>query len=73
MRQIYTLVFLVINMSNLSSTIKFKKTKRNSHGSTIESLPSDLLIEILTQVATSSFTDLFNAKLRYVYNNYTHI
>ncbi|WJZ81565.1 hypothetical protein VitviT2T_001403 [Vitis vinifera] len=43
--------------------MKFKKTKRNSHGSTIEYLPSDLLIEVLTRVATSSFTDLFNAKL----------
>ena len=51
--------------------MKFKK--KNSHGSTIKSLSSDLLIEIFTWVVSFLFAELFNTKLRYVYNNHTYI
>jgi len=33
------------------------------HNVGIISLPNDMLIEVLTKVASSSFTDLFKAKL----------
>lgn len=35
--------------------------------SRLETIPHELVTEILGRVAASSVTDMFNAKLRYVY------
>ncbi|KDP27571.1 hypothetical protein JCGZ_19576 [Jatropha curcas] len=56
------------------NTIKFEtKRKKSSHGclkkvkrpnGAILELPNDLLIKVLSHVASSSLIDLFNAKFR---------
>ncbi|CAK9137316.1 unnamed protein product [Ilex paraguariensis] len=46
-----------------SKTIKTKKTTRKLNDLAIKSLPKELLVDVLARVASSSFTDLFNAKL----------
>ncbi|XP_076916169.1 putative F-box protein At1g67623 [Bidens hawaiensis] len=38
----------------------------NQPTSTVRALPRDLLVDVLARVASSSFTDLFNAKLSYL-------
>lgn len=42
---------------------KLMKRRRTRRPPVVGSLPGDLLIDVLTRVASSSFTDLFNAKL----------
>lgn len=42
---------------------KSKSTIRQQRRPVVASLPGDLLIDVLARVASSSFTDLFNAKL----------
>lgn len=44
----------------------FKKHVEHHPMLTVGSLPRDLLVDVLARVASSSFTDLFNAKLRLV-------
>ncbi|PWA85462.1 AT-rich interactive domain-containing protein 5 [Artemisia annua] len=44
---------------------RVKKIVRRSK-TTLQSLSKDLLVDVLSRVASSSFTDVFNAKLRLV-------
>ncbi|KAA8529733.1 hypothetical protein F0562_034167 [Nyssa sinensis] len=60
--------FVVFKLGRRTKTsrkkIKITKPRRELHNpAAIKSLPGDLLIEVLGRVASSSFTDLFNAKL----------
>ncbi|XP_071690928.1 putative F-box protein At1g67623 [Rutidosis leptorrhynchoides] len=43
--------------------MKRRRARRQRRRPVVGSLPGDLLIDVLTRVASSSFTDLFNAKL----------
>ncbi|KAG5521912.1 hypothetical protein RHGRI_034212 [Rhododendron griersonianum] len=47
----------------LASNIPAGELERGNNFAMINSLPSDLLVDVLARVASSSFTDLFNSKL----------
>jgi len=47
----------------VSKAMKRRTKRREQHKVGIQSLPNDLLMEVLAKVASASFTDLFNAKV----------
>lgn len=51
------------NCTSSSSTGKRKRRRSQFEQPVVGSLPGDLLVDVLARVASSSFTDLFNAKL----------
>lgn len=52
-----------INAVGINGKRKSRKRRRSQRRPVVGSLPGDLLIDVLARVASSSFTDLFNAKL----------
>lgn len=44
--------------------------KNNQKKSILDSVPKELLVEIVARVAASSFDDLINTKFRYFMNSY---
>jgi len=57
------MMFLSVGVSKAMKRTRRRRRRREQHKVGIKSLPSDLLMEVLTKVASASFTDLFNAKL----------
>lgn len=51
------------NTVSINGKGKLTKRRRSQRRPVVGSLPGDLLVDVLARVASSSFTDLFNAKL----------